>query len=81
LNRGKTALCRGKGYSRDGQILPEVESLLEWLSDRPGWFAPVSDILDHLVERGAGRRLSERARMGLEARYLADQMMSRLGLR
>jgi len=71
----------GKGYVRDGKVRPEVESVLSWLADRPGWFVPVSDILDHLVERGAGGRLGAGARMALEARYLADQLLCRLRLR
>ncbi len=71
----------GKGYVEDGRVRPDVEAVLEWLAQRPGWFAPVSDILDHLVAQGAGARLGRSGLMKLEARYLADQVAMRAGLR
>lgn len=43
----------GKGFVRDGCVRPEVIELLTRLSQRPGWFQPVSTVLDHLV-RGQG---------------------------
>ncbi len=71
----------GKGYAPDGQVREDFESIMTWLSERPGWFVPVSEILDHLVGRGAGDRLGRRRRAALEARYLVDQVLCRLGVR
>jgi hypothetical protein len=39
----------GKGFLRSGRVHPEVVELLTRLSQRPGWFQPVSTLLDHLV--------------------------------
>ena len=41
----------GKGFVRDGMVDPGVERALRDLAGRSGWFAPVSDILDHLLAR------------------------------
>jgi hypothetical protein len=40
----------GKGFLRDGHVHPQVVELLTRLSQRSGWFQPVSTLLDHLVE-------------------------------
>lgn len=71
----------GKGYMRDGELAPEVASTLEYLAERPGWFVPVSEILDYQANAGAGGRLSTRERIYLELRYLLDQLCIRLGVR
>jgi hypothetical protein len=39
----------GKGFLRDGGVHPRVVELLTSLSQRPGWFQPVSTLLDYLV--------------------------------
>jgi hypothetical protein len=39
----------GKGFLRDGRVHPQVVELLTGLSQRPGWFQPVSTLLDYLV--------------------------------
>ena len=41
----------GKGFCADGQVKPEVRRLLTRLAQRPGWFVPVGDLLDHLRTR------------------------------
>jgi hypothetical protein len=45
----------GKGFVRDGRVDPAVEDTLRYLASQPGWFAPVSEILEHF--RGATTRL------------------------
>lgn len=44
----------GKGFVRDGGVDPRVAELLTQLSQRPGWFQPVSTLLDHLVDAQGG---------------------------
>ena len=44
----------GKGFLRDGRVDPRVVELLTRLAARPGWFVPVSTLLDHLVEVQGG---------------------------
>jgi hypothetical protein len=49
----------GKGFLRDGRVHPQVVDLLTHLSQRPGWFQPVSTLLDHLVGVQGGIPLLE----------------------
>jgi hypothetical protein len=44
----------GKGFLRDGRVHPGVVEVLTHLSHRPGWFQPVSTLLDYLVEAQHG---------------------------
>ena len=55
------------GFVVNGKVNAETERLLSGLAKRPGWFAPVSNVLDFLVANGAGRELPwlERQRMQL----------------
>jgi hypothetical protein len=67
----------GKGFVEDGRLRGDVDAVLTSLARRPGWFAPVSDILDHL--RGSNDApLGARALLRLELRYLADRVRSRV---
>jgi hypothetical protein len=49
----------GKGFLRDGRVHPQVVELLTRLSHRPGWFPPVSTLLDYLVGVHGGIPLLE----------------------
>lgn len=49
----------GKGFLRNGQVHPGVTEVLSRLSRRPGWFAPVSTVLDHLATAQGGAALLE----------------------
>ena len=53
----------GKGFLRDGQVHPQVVELLTRLSQRPGWFPPVSTLLDYLVKVQGGIPLLEGYRL------------------
>jgi hypothetical protein len=44
----------GKGFLRDGRVHPRVVELLTGLSQRAGWFQPVSTLLDYLVSEQKG---------------------------
>lgn len=37
----------GKGFVRDGRVDSQVEDMLRYMAGLPGWFAPVSEILEH----------------------------------
>lgn len=67
----------GKGFAPDGQLLPEIDTTLRRLAERPGWFVPVSEILDHLAASGGVVRLGRGALLRLEMRYLLDRLRSR----
>jgi hypothetical protein len=44
----------GKGFVRDGQVHSGLTETLTRLAQRPGWFAPVSAVLDHLAQARGG---------------------------
>jgi hypothetical protein len=53
----------GKGFLRNGRVHPEVVELLTRLSQRPGFFQPVSTLLDYLVGEQGGIPLLEGYRL------------------
>jgi len=70
----------GKKFARDGRLDPEIDELFGYIASKPGWFVPVSTLLDYLKEHcpGAGRSLGHLELFWLECRYLVDQAVSRL---
>jgi hypothetical protein len=44
----------GKGFLRNGRVHPGVVEVLTRLSQRPGWFPPVSQLLDHVAHAQGG---------------------------
>lgn len=49
----------GKGFLRNGRVHPGVVDVLTGLSRRPGWFQPVSTVLDYLTGAQGGTVLLE----------------------
>lgn len=49
----------GKGFLRDGQVHPQIVELLTQLSRRPGWFPPVTPLLDYVTRMQGGVPLLE----------------------
>ena len=69
----------GKGFVQDGRLHPNTESILRYIAQKPGWFVPVSDVLDHLRNKqGRGNELSGTECLKLELRYIADKLLSRV---
>jgi hypothetical protein len=65
----------GKGFARGGFLDPRVRRVLEDLSRRPGWYVPVSQMLDYLVDtQGKGRVLGSWKTAMLEAQYIAGKL-------
>jgi hypothetical protein len=67
----------GKGFAKSGLVDPVTESLLRHLVDKAGWFVPVSDVLDRLLERSGGRTLTRREILRLELQFVADRIRER----
>ena len=68
----------GKGFVRDGAVDRQAEDVIGYLADQPGWFVPVSDVLDWLRMRdGGGRSLTPAQILSLEARFIADRLKRR----
>jgi hypothetical protein len=64
----------GKGFARDGRVDPYLDEVLRYLVERPGWYVPVSDILDHLLEQRPTGPLGPVKLLQLESRYLWDRL-------
>jgi hypothetical protein len=65
----------GKGFARGGSLDPRVRRLLEELERKPGWYVPVSQMLDYLVEtQGKGGMLGSWKSAMLEAQYIAGKL-------
>jgi hypothetical protein len=67
----------GKGFVKEGRVDPVTESLLRHLADKAGWFVPLSDVLDWLLERNRGRTLTRREILRLELRFVVDRIRAR----
>jgi hypothetical protein len=63
----------GKGFVRDGRVDPAVEDTLRYLATLPGWFVPVSMILEHF--RAANPRIDRPYRVHAlhEIRHAIDR--------
>lgn len=63
------------GFVEDGKVQRETESLLRRLSQKGGWFVPVSTLLDHLLGLRKEEVLSRRERAAMELRWFAGKML------
>jgi len=61
-------------FWRDGQLDTRFRRLMERLAGRPGWFVPVSTLLDHILARRGPHELTGRQRRQLERRWLWQRM-------
>lgn len=70
----------GKGFAPGGTVDPVVADILRYIAGLPGWFVPVSTLLDHLVaERGGGDRWITRGeRFRLEMAHAVDRIAGRV---
>lgn len=65
----------GKGFVKEGVVDPRVQRILQSLSERAGWYVPVSKLLDFLVQSQNKNQVLSPLRTGmLELRYLASKL-------
>lgn len=65
-----------RGFVTDGGLDPRFVELMTRLAGRPGWFVPVSTLLDFLVEHRGVHALTDRERARLERRWLIERALS-----
>lgn len=63
----------GKGFVRDGRVDPKVEDTLRYLATLPGWFVPVSEILEHFRANTPRLERPLRTQLWHEARHVVDR--------
>ncbi|MGZ3332021.1 MAG: hypothetical protein ACXWMM_08265 [Gemmatimonadaceae bacterium] len=71
----------GKGFCSGGEVRKDVERLLVLLAKRPGWFVPVSPILDELKSRRADDSLSPREWRDMQWQWAFDVFVRALRAR
>jgi hypothetical protein len=71
----------GKGFCTGGKVREDVKRLLVLLAKRPGWFVPVSSILDELKSRRADDSLSPREWRGMQWQWAFDVFVRMLRAR
>jgi len=70
----------GMRFAPDGTVDRRVAATLEDIARRNGWFAPVSDVLDHIrAQRGDPGPITDAQRRSLEQRWVLEQLRSRAG--
>jgi hypothetical protein len=60
----------GKGFFSNGKLDPTFRSQMERLAKKPGWFVPLTPLLDFLKTQNAGHVLTDRERVQLERKWL-----------
>ncbi len=65
----------GHGFVEDGKLSPRFCELIRRLSRKPGWFAPVSTVLDHLKPPSGFHLLGAPDRAQLENRWLREKIL------
>jgi hypothetical protein len=64
----------GHGYVQDGRLHARFKALMTRLSQKNGWFVPVSTLLDHLRQQRDGLDITDAERQSLERRWLWEKM-------
>jgi hypothetical protein len=64
----------GHGFVERGTLIRRFEPLMRRLSDKKGWFVPVSVLLDHLQSQRGLTSLAAGQRRRLEARWLREKV-------
>lgn len=58
------------GFCRNGRLDERFRQLMQRLAERPGWFVPVSTLLDHILAQRGHCALTDAQRRRLERRWL-----------
>ena len=68
----------GRGYVRDGQVDRLARKRLESLVSRPGWFGPVSTLLDHFRTNNASGQLTSEEWERMQWKWARDIVRRRV---
>ena len=72
----------GAGFYRDGEFDQHFLEITNYIAEQNGWFAPVSQLLDHLRngEDAHRREISAHSRLQLELRWMFDKFGKKTGI-
>lgn len=63
------------GFWKDGTLDARFKSLIERLGAKNGWFAPVTEVLDHIAAQRGPVTLNASTRAAMERRWLLHKML------
>jgi hypothetical protein len=63
------------GFYEDGRINSRFKSLMARLSQKNGWFVPVSALLDFLLQQNGGHIITDKERTRLERKWLLRKIV------
>jgi hypothetical protein len=63
------------GFQNGSRLDPRFTQLMRRLASKNGWFAPVSQVLDHIGAQRGVMRLTAAARQGIEWRWIIRKIM------
>ena len=66
----------GKNFVVDGKVDEQASRVFRYLAGRPGWFVPVSTILDYLYENGLRGSISKKEIWNMEHRWIRYKIRS-----
>ena len=68
----------GKGFYYDNKLDAEFQRTMKYLASLPGWFVPVSELLDHISKETGTDELSSYERSKLEFSHIFDRISRKL---
>ena len=68
----------GKGFYQNNKLNAEFKRNMEYLVSQPGWFVPVSPLLDHLQKHFGHSELSAIQQSKMEYSHIIDRIIGRL---
>ena len=68
----------GTWFYNNGSLDVRFKELMERLSKKNGWFAPVHDLLDFILQKRGGYRITKAERQSMERRWLVDKIKASL---
>jgi len=63
------------GFVRENKINPLFEKTMKCLADRPGWFAPVSTVLDYMRKQNGDRTIPAAELKSMERRWFVSKLL------
>jgi hypothetical protein len=62
------------GFTKDRTLDPRFKQLMKRLSLKNGWFVPVSELLDHILQQRGPGKFGSAERAAIERRWLAHKI-------
>lgn len=68
----------GKHFFRDGKLNSEFEKTIRYLSDKPGWYVPASELLDFIRMKQGVSEVNTFERAFMEYSHILDRLFKRI---